>query len=95
MDILIKSILSGLVTALVLVIAKFAGPRLAGAIGGIPIVFAVSYIFLTMNAPPLRAEPSGRHPRLFSRGHLRRAGRDFFQRRAYLAQFAIPQNLLD
>ena len=54
MDIIIKSILSGLVTALVLVIAKFAGPRLAGAIGGIPIIFALSYIFLTMQtkSPP-------------------------------------------
>lgn len=46
MDILIKSIGSGIVTAIILVIAKFAGPKLAGAIGGIPVVFAVSYVLL-------------------------------------------------
>jgi len=36
------------VTAIILTIAKFSGPKLAGAIGGIPIVFAISYILLTM-----------------------------------------------
>ncbi|MDX9893119.1 MAG: hypothetical protein RB292_01745 [Patescibacteria group bacterium] len=49
MDILLKSVISGLVTAVILFIAKFSGPKLAGAIGGIPIVFAVSYILLTLN----------------------------------------------
>lgn len=49
MDILIKSVASGIVTAVILLIAKFTGPKLAGAIGGVPIVFAVSYILLTMN----------------------------------------------
>lgn len=48
MDILIKSIASGLVTAIILFIASTSGPKLAGAIGGIPIVFAVSYILVTM-----------------------------------------------
>ena len=36
-----------MVTAVILVINKYAGPRLAGAIGGIPIVFAISYILIT------------------------------------------------
>lgn len=40
---------SAVVTAIILVIAKFSGPKLAGAIGGIPIVFVISYILLTMN----------------------------------------------
>jgi hypothetical protein len=48
MDILLKSVASGIVTAIILVIAKFSGPKLAGAIGGIPIVFAVSYVLLMM-----------------------------------------------
>ena len=47
MDILLKSIISGIVTAIILIIAKFASPKLAGAIAGIPIVFAVSYLLLT------------------------------------------------
>ena len=49
MDIALKSLASAIVTAIILVIAKFSGPRLGGAIGGIPIVFAISYILLTMN----------------------------------------------
>ncbi|PIT86505.1 MAG: hypothetical protein COU33_02770 [Candidatus Magasanikbacteria bacterium CG10_big_fil_rev_8_21_14_0_10_43_6] len=48
MDIILKSLASAIVTAIILVIAKFSGPKLAGAIGGIPIVFAVSYILLTL-----------------------------------------------
>ncbi|MBI2990001.1 MAG: hypothetical protein HYY51_02300 [Candidatus Magasanikbacteria bacterium] len=49
MDIVLKSLASALATALILLIAKFSGPKLAGAIGGVPIVFAISYILLTMN----------------------------------------------
>lgn len=49
MDILIKSLASGVVTAIILLIAKFSGPKLAGAIGGIPIVFAISYVLLMWN----------------------------------------------
>lgn len=49
MDIVLKSLSSAVVTAIILTIAKFAGPKLAGAIGGIPIVFAISYVLLTMN----------------------------------------------
>ena len=49
MDILIKSLASGLVTAIILLIAKFSGPKLVGAIGGLPIVFAVSYFLLILN----------------------------------------------
>lgn len=48
MDIILKSLLSAVITAIILLIAKFFGPKLAGAIGGIPIVFAVSYILITM-----------------------------------------------
>ena len=48
MEIVLKSLASAVVTAIILVIAKFSGPKLAGAIGGIPIVFAISYILLTM-----------------------------------------------
>ena len=48
MDIVLKSIAAGIVTAIILLIAKFSGAKLAGAIGGIPIVFAISYIFLTL-----------------------------------------------
>jgi len=48
MDILLKSVASAIVTAIILLIAKFSGPRLAGAIGGIPIVFAVSYVLVIL-----------------------------------------------
>jgi hypothetical protein len=48
MEILLKSLAAAVVTAIILVIAKYAGAKLAGAIGGIPIVFAISYILLTM-----------------------------------------------
>ncbi len=49
MEILLKSLLSAAVTAIILLIAKFSGPKLAGAIGGIPVVFAISYVILTLN----------------------------------------------
>ena len=49
MEILLKSVASGVITAIILLIAQFSSTKLAGAIGGIPIVFAVSYVFLTMN----------------------------------------------
>ncbi|MFA6521770.1 MAG: hypothetical protein WCT53_05285 [Candidatus Gracilibacteria bacterium] len=49
MDIVLKSLASAVVTAIILVIAKFSGPKLAGAIAGIPIVFVISYVLLTMN----------------------------------------------
>ena len=49
MDIILKSLLSAIVTAFILLIAKFSGAKLAGAIGGLPIIFVVSYILLTMN----------------------------------------------
>ncbi len=47
MDILLKSLASAVITALILILARFAGPRLAGALGGIPIIFATSYILVT------------------------------------------------
>jgi len=49
MSIIIKSLASAVVTAFILIIAKFFGPKLAGAIGGLPIVFAVSYILITLS----------------------------------------------
>lgn len=49
MEIVFKSLASAVVTAIILLIAKFSGPKLAGAIGGIPVVFAISYVLLTMN----------------------------------------------
>lgn len=48
MDIILKSLASAGVTAIILTIAKFSGPKLAGTLGGIPIVFAVSYVLITM-----------------------------------------------
>lgn len=47
MDILLKSLLSAAVTALILILAKFSGPKLAGALGGIPIIFAITYVLIT------------------------------------------------
>jgi len=48
MEIILKSLASAVITAIILVIAKFSGPKLAGALGGIPIVFAISYVLLTL-----------------------------------------------
>lgn len=48
MEIIFKSLLAAAVTAVILLVAKFAGPKLAGAIGGIPVVFALSYILVTL-----------------------------------------------
>lgn len=48
MEIVFKSLASAVVTGIILVIAKYSGPKLAGAIGGIPIVFAISYILITL-----------------------------------------------
>ncbi|MDO8594402.1 MAG: hypothetical protein Q7R93_02715 [bacterium] len=48
MDIILKSAASAGVTAIILLIARYAGPKLAGAIGGIPVVFAISYVILTL-----------------------------------------------
>lgn len=48
MDIVIKSLASAVATAIILLIAKFSSPKLAGAIGAIPIVFAISYVLLTV-----------------------------------------------
>lgn len=49
MEIILKSLASAVVTAIILLIAKYASPKLAGAIGGIPIVFAISYILITLD----------------------------------------------
>lgn len=43
MEILFKSLASGLITGVILTVASLSGPKLAGAIGGVPIVFAISY----------------------------------------------------
>ncbi len=49
MDILLRSLLAGGAAAIILTVAKFGGPRLAGAVGGIPIIYAISYILITYN----------------------------------------------
>jgi hypothetical protein len=49
MDIVIKSLAAAAVTAIILVVQKYFGPKLAGAIGGLPIVFAISYILINLN----------------------------------------------
>lgn len=49
MEILLKSLVSAVATALILVASKYVDPKLAGAIGGLPIVFVVSYVLLTLN----------------------------------------------
>lgn len=46
MEILLKSLVSAVATAAILLLSKYVDPKLAGAIGGIPIVFAVSYVLL-------------------------------------------------
>ena len=56
MDIILKSLASAVITAIILLIAKVSGPKLAGAIGGIPIVFAISYVLLTMKDKTLSRE---------------------------------------
>lgn len=48
MEIVLKSLASAFVTAIVLIVAKYSGPKMAGAIGGVPLVFAISYILITM-----------------------------------------------
>lgn len=47
MEIILKSLLAAAVTAIILFLNKFFGPKIAGAIGGLPIVFAVSYMLIT------------------------------------------------
>ena len=47
MDIFYKNLIAAVVTASVLLVEKYSGPRVAGAIGGIPIVFAISYVLIT------------------------------------------------
>lgn len=49
MAIALKSLAAAAITAAILLIERYAGPRIAGAIGGIPIVFAVSFVLITMN----------------------------------------------
>jgi len=46
-EIFIKSLAGFFVTALTLIVARSVGPTFAGALGGIPIVFAVSYLLVT------------------------------------------------
>ena len=58
MEIVFKSLASAVVTAIILLISKYSGPRLAGAIGGIPIVFAISYISTVNNCRRWTIEPT-------------------------------------
>jgi len=48
MDILLKSLASAVAIAIVLIISKYSSPRLAGAIAGVPIIFAISYVIITL-----------------------------------------------
>ena len=48
MDILLKSIVTGIVVAIILLIAKFSSPKLAGTISSVPIIYAISYVLITM-----------------------------------------------
>lgn len=47
MDIVYKSLIAAVITAVILLIERYSGPRVAGAIAGIPIVFAISYVLIT------------------------------------------------
>lgn len=55
MSILIKSILSGVIVGLILLLSKYLGPKLAGAIGGVPLIFALTY-GLTIAETPEKAQ---------------------------------------
>jgi len=46
MEILLKSLASSVVVAALLLLSEYVGPKLAGAIGGIPIIFAISYVLV-------------------------------------------------
>ena len=48
MDILIKSIIGGFVIALVLIVGKFFGPKLAGFVSAIPAGFVAGYVLFTV-----------------------------------------------
>lgn len=56
MEILLKSLVSAIATAAILLLSKYVDPKLAGALGGIPIVFAVSYVLLIMNEKAISRE---------------------------------------
>ena len=49
MSIILKSLASAVITAVILLIVKYSGPKLGGAIGGLPIVFAISYILVSLS----------------------------------------------
>ena len=49
MEIVYKSLISAVVAAIILLIAKFSGAKVAGAIGGLPIVFAITYVLLIIS----------------------------------------------
>lgn len=49
MEIVLKSLISAVITGAILILNEFVGPKMAGALGGIPIVFAVSYVLITMS----------------------------------------------
>lgn len=48
MEIILKSLISAAVTAIILLVSNYASPKLAGALGGMPIIFAISYVLITM-----------------------------------------------
>jgi len=50
MEILFKSLVSGVVVAVVLAATKLLGPRFGGVLAGIPLVFTLSFVFATHHA---------------------------------------------
>jgi len=49
MEILLKSIFGGFVIGLVLLISKLFGEKLAGVISAVPMIFILSFIFVTVD----------------------------------------------
>jgi len=47
-DIVIKSLSAAAITGIILVVTKLTNKKIAGVIGGIPIVYAISYVLLTL-----------------------------------------------
>lgn len=48
MDILLKGFFGGIVVIIVLVAEKYLGAKVAGVLGGIPLIFAISFAFVAL-----------------------------------------------
>jgi uncharacterized membrane protein (GlpM family) len=51
MDIVLKSIASGITVGIILTVLKFFGPKIAGIFAGIPLVFAISFALVAISNP--------------------------------------------